>query len=257
MTPSIMKSKLKQITANILVLLFWLLVWELASRIVNLTFILPGVFETFGRLFELVITVDFWVTVSKTMGRILLGFILGTLLGVLLAAICHKVSVINRVISFAMTVVKSTPVASFIMVLWIIVGSASLPTVIALLMVMPIIWQNLLDGYNAVSNELSEVCDVFGFSRKKRINVLVIPTLLSYFVPAALTSIGLAWKSGVAAEIIAYTKNSIGKNIHDAKAYFEGADMLAWTVTTVIISLAFEKLIKMLIRRFSRYGAIN
>ncbi len=252
-----MKNKLKKISVDILVILFWLLVWEISSRIVNLTFILPGVFETFGRLFCLIITPEFWVTVTATMGRILLGFLIGILLGVLLAALCHKVAIINRVVSLAMTVIKSTPVASFIMVLWIMVGSASLPTVIALLMVMPVIWQNLLDGYRAVSDELSEVCDVFGFSKKKRITVLIIPTLLSYFIPAALTSIGLAWKSGVAAEIIAYTKNSIGKNIHDAKAYFEGADMLAWTVTTILISLVFEKLIKMLIRRFSKYGTVN
>ena len=252
-----MKSKLKKISVDILVLLFWLLLWEIASRIVNLTFILPGVFETFGRLFFLIFTGEFWLTVIATMGRILLGFFLGTVLGVLLAALCHKVRIVNRVVSFAMTVIKSTPVASFIMVLWIIVGSASLPTVIALLMVMPVIWQNILDGYNAVSLELSEVCDVFGFSKKKRTRVLIIPTLLSYFVPAALTSVGLAWKSGVAAEIIAYTKNSIGKNIHDAKSYFEGADMLAWTVTTIFISLLFEKMIKMLIRRFSKYGSVN
>ena len=257
MIPSTMKNKLKKISVDILVLFFWLLVWEISSRIINLTFILPGVRETLLRLLSLMITADFWFTVILTIGRILLGFLIGTLLGAALAALCHKVAFINRIVSLAMTVIKSTPVASFIMVLWIVIGSASLPTVIALLMVMPVIWQNLLDGYGAVSNELSEVCDVFGFSKKKRIKVLVIPTLLSYFIPAALTSIGLAWKSGVAAEIIAYTKNSIGRSIHDAKTYFEGADMLAWTVTTVLISFAFEKLIKMLIRRFSKYGTVN
>ena len=172
-----MKNKFKKIFCDIFVLLFWLLLWEISSRLVDLTFILPGVFETFKRLFTLVLTAEFWFTVIATMGRIFLGFLIGTALGVLLAMLCHKISIVNRIVGFAMTVIKSTPVASFIMVLWIIVGSASLPVVIALLMVMPLIWQNVLDGYGAVSKELSEVCDVFSFSTKKRIKVLVIPTL--------------------------------------------------------------------------------
>jgi NitT/TauT family transport system permease protein len=148
-----------------------------------------------------------------------------------------------------MTLVKSTPVASIIMVLWVIIGSANLPSVLGFLMVAPIIWQNLTDGFSSIDKDLSEFCDVFEFSRKKRFKILIYPTLLKYFIPAALTSIGLAWKSGIAAEILTYTKNSIGKNISDAKAYFEGTDLLAWTVTVITISLAFEFLISRVARR--------
>jgi NitT/TauT family transport system permease protein len=119
-------------------------------------------------------------------------------------------------------------------------------------MVMPIIWQNLCDGFSAIDKNLSEVCDVFEFSRKKRIKLLVLPTLQKYFTPAFLTSIGLAWKSGIAAEIISYTKNSIGKNILDSKNVFDGDVMLAWTLTVVLLSLVLEYSVKALIRRYGK-----
>ena len=64
-----------------------------------------------------------------------------------------------------------------------------------------------------------------------------------------MSSIGLAWKAGIAAEIIAYTRNSIGKEIFDAKNFFMGPEMFAWTLAVVLLSLLFEMLIKLLLRK--------
>ena len=104
--------------------------------------------------------------------------------------------------------------------------------------------------FNSIDKDLSEVCEIFEFSRFKKFRYLVIPHLLKFFVPASLTAMGLAWKSGIAAEIITYTKNSIGQNIFDAKNFFEGDKMFAWTIVVVFISLVLEKTIRLLIRRF-------
>ena len=72
-----------------------------------------------------------------------------------------------------------------------------------------------------------------------------------------MTSVGLAWKSGIAAEIISYTKNSIGENIYDAKTYFEGDLLLSWTLVVIIISLIFEFAVKKISRRFEISGVKN
>ena len=53
-------------------------------------------------------------------------------------------------------------------------------------------------------------------------------------------SIGLAWKAGVAAEIIAMPKNTIGTMIGEAKLYIESATMFAWTLTVILLSLVIE-----------------
>jgi NitT/TauT family transport system permease protein len=118
---------------------------------------------------------------------------------------------------------------------------------------MPIIWQNLTDGYKSINQNLQELTVIYELGFFKRQKLLVIPTLMNYLIPAMLTSIGLAWKSGIAAEILTYSKNSIGKNIHDAKAYFEGPDLLCWTITVIFISLIFEYSIKFLIERFKKW----
>ncbi|MBQ8690134.1 MAG: ABC transporter permease subunit [Clostridia bacterium] len=230
-------------------ILLWLAIWELAAYLIGYDFIFVGPIKTFTALCTLAGTLSFWQTVALSVLRILAGLALGILLGVTLAILCRALPIIITFVSVGMTVIRSTPVASIIMILWIIVGSTSVPVVIAVLMVAPIIWQNLMDGYESIDKDLREVTLVFNFSKRKAFVHLTLPTLLRYFVPAALTSVGLAWKSGIAAEIIAYTKNSIGKNVLDAKSYFEADVLLAWTVAVIVISLVFEYLVKYLVKR--------
>ena len=83
----------------------------------------------------------------------------------------------------------------------------------------------------------------------RRWRVLILPSLKPYFVSACRASIGLAWKAGVAAEIIAMPKNTIGTMIGEAKLYIESATMFAWTLTVILLSLAIEFLFTALLGR--------
>jgi NitT/TauT family transport system permease protein len=73
--------------------------------------------------------------------------------------------------------------------------------------------------------------------------------LIKYLIPGIITSAGLAWKSGIAAEIIAYTSDSIGREIYNAKAFLESERMLAWTMVVIILSLIFEATLSFIGRR--------
>ena len=242
---------------TVLSIFVWLALWEISAHIIGIEFIFPGAIKTLKTFFTLIFKPHFITTVLLSILRILLGLLLGILVGAITAIICIALPPLRTFVSIGMTVVRSTPVASIVMIMWIIIGSTNLPIMIALLMVSPIIWQNLMDGYKDIDRSLYEVTEVFGFTKKKRFMLLIMPSLKRYFIPAALTSVGLAWKSGVAAEIIAYTKNSIGQNIYDAKTFFEGDVMLAWTFAVILISLAFEFSVKSLSRRFIGYESRN
>ena len=81
---------------------------------------------------------------------------------------------------------------------------------------------------------------MYRFSLSKRLRVLIFPSIKPYFLSACKTSIGLAWKAGVAAEIIAMPQGTIGTMIGEAKLYIMSAEMFAWTLTVVLLSLAIE-----------------
>ena len=249
--------KAKKIVYILLSIVAWLLIWELGASIMNKPAFFSGVSDTFKALGTLVIAPSFWKTILFSILRIAAGFFAGIFLGILLAFICHKSEFLHKFFSIGISVIKSTPVASIIIILWAFIGGARVASAIALFMVAPIIWQNLMDGFNSIDRNLAEVAYVFEMSGFKRFKLLVLPALIRYFIPAALTSVGLAWKSGIAAEIITVAKNSIGYEIKNHKDTFDSDYMLAWTLVVIIISIFFEYGIRFLARRFKSYERKN
>ena len=249
--------KAKKIIYIVLSIVAWLLIWELGASIVNNVAFFAGVGDTFKALGSLVITLDFWKTILFSMLRIAFGFFAGVIVGILLAFICHKSEFLHKFFSIGISVIKSTPVASIIIILWVFIGGARVASAIALFMVAPIIWQNIMNGFMSIDPNLDEVAHVFEVTGFKRFKLLVFPALIRYFVPAALTSVGLAWKSGIAAEIITVAKNSIGYEIKNYKDMFDSDYMLAWTLVVITISIIFEYGIRFLARRFKSYEHQN
>ena len=241
-----MKSKFIK---TLLPIFFWCLVWEGAALIIGSNFLLPDIIATIKALLVLLTGAGFYKAILFSLIRVVLGLALGVLAGFVLAVLSNKFEIFNTLISPIISVIKSTPVATFILLLWVLLSGDMLSIFIGFLMVVPIIWQNLLDGYKAIDKELSELCDVYQFSYKKRVKLLILPTLKRFFAPALITSLGLCWKAEIAAEIIAYTKNSIGQGINDAKYLMDTPTVFAWTVVIVVFSLCLEKGTKFLLGR--------
>lgn len=244
-----MLTKQKKFIFTVLATLFWLLLWEILARIVAVYYIFPTFTQTLKAFFGLILTGNFYLTVALSLARIALGFILGTTVGITFGALSHLSELLHSLVQPIMSVIRATPVASIIIIIWFFISKDFIPIVIGIFMVSPIIWQTTYDSLHVKNKELAEVCDVFCVKGAKRIKILILPTITRYLLPAIVTSSGLAWKSGIAAEIITYTKYSIGLEIADAKNILEGADMFAWTITVILLSAGIELLIKLGVRR--------
>jgi len=247
---STIKATLLRAAKIILPIAFWLFLWQILALIVNRSFLVPSVPETLLALIDLVCSKSFFKVILLSLARIVAGLFLGIAAGILLSFLSYKFEAINLLVSPLISIIKSTPVATFIVILWIMLSGNALTVIIAFLMVLPIIWQNLMDGYKSIDKDLSEVCDVFEFSFSKRMRILVFPALMKYLIPGIITATGLAWKAEIAAEIIAYTKNSIGQEINDAKYFYETPTVFAWTFVIIVMSIFLEKLMKYLLGRF-------
>ena len=76
----------------------------------------------------------------------------------------------------------------------------------------------------------------------RRLLYIHLPQLKPFIMSACATALGMAWKAGVAAEIIGTPDGSIGKQLFYSKIYLDTDDLLCWTVIIVIVSVLFEKL---------------
>lgn len=231
---------LRRILRILLIAAFWIGVWAFASWRVGKPLLLPSPAAVAARLWELMQTAEFYRTALNSLWNIVTGILIAVLGGSLLAVLTSRIKLLREVLLPIMTVIKATPVASFIILALIWIGAARVPTFITVLIVLPVVWTNLDEGFARIDPQLSEVARVYQMPFFKRLRILILPSLKPYFLAACRTSLGLAWKAGIAAEIIAMPRAHIGTMIGEGKLYLMTEDMFAWTLTVILLSLVIE-----------------
>jgi NitT/TauT family transport system permease protein len=243
---------LKKVLTSLAVLIFWLMIWQAAAMAVSNDLLLPSPIYTAKRMIELATASEFYLFTALSLLRVFAGIIAAIALSLPISAICSKFKVADRVFAPAVILMKSTPVVSFILIAIFLVDRALIPTIITFMMVFPVLYENLREGIRCTSRELIEMSRVFGISWVLRIKRIYLPAIKPFFYSAIYTSVGLAVKAGVAAEVIAYIPLSIGKELSDAKSYMEPADIFAWTAVIIVLSLVIEKLLRFVVSKCER-----
>lgn len=237
-----MKSSVKKILITLFAVLFLIAIWHFISKKISLPLILPSPKEVFLHLLGLMKTASFYQILSTSFLRVFLGFSLGMLLGFLLGYAGYYSRIVDGLISPLMAIIRSAPVASIILVVLFWLERESVSSFIALLMVLPIVWQNTMLGLEKRDPQLSEMASVFSLSKGKRFWRLDLPQVASFTLSAGKTALGLAWKAGVAAEVLALPKHSVGYEIYNAKMYLESEALFAWTIAIIAFSVILEKI---------------
>ena len=241
------KKKIRQPFRILLPLAVWILVWLTASMIVNKTLLIPGPWEVLVSLKNLASTALFWKTAGMTLLRIIIGTAVGTVAGCLLAVLTKVSEIADTVISPAIRLVRATPVASFIILLLLWVAKSRVPAVVSCLVVIPIVWENVCAGIGSTDPLLLEMAGAYRFGKFKTWRYIYLSAVRPYLLSGVSNALGLAWKSGVAAEVLCAPKAAIGTQIYNSKLYLETAELFAWTIVVIILSMIFEKIVKKLI----------
>lgn len=245
----------KRLLKNCIIATFWLGLWAILAFAVKKPLLLPGPWTVLKRLFVLATTASFWTITGKTLLRIGIGLICAVFAGALLAGATCRFRLLRELLSPLLTIIQSTPVASFILLLLIWLGRDILPSVIVALMVLPVVWRNVTAGVQNTDKQLLEVAQIYWFPPLRTLYRVYLPSVSPYFFAACRTGLGLAWKAGVAAEVLTVPKQSIGQMLYESKLYWETADLFAWTVTVILCSLIIEKLLAAAIGRAEKGGA--
>ena len=116
---------------------FWITIWQFASMYLGQEILLASPVSVVRKLFELSFTGNFWQSVGFSFVRIVTGFLLAMFLGIFLAVLAYWSKTVEILIAPVIAVVKSTPVASFIILCLIWIPSRNLSVFISYLMVLP------------------------------------------------------------------------------------------------------------------------
>ena len=242
-------SSLKKFLRIAAIIIFWLLVWELANFFIDSRLIIVSPRTAFARLFELGQTARFWQSIFTSMYNIMRGFGLALAAGIIIAAAASKVKLFHMLILPVINVMNAIPFASFVILVLFALGDANLSIFVPFVMVLPIIFHNTYKGIANTDPQLLEMARVFRVPYWKRAVYIYLKTIAPFIISAAQVGIGFAWKSGIAAELFGTARDTIGGNLHTARIHLETTDLFAWTITIVLLSFGMEKLFLLLFGR--------
>ena len=237
---------------KILAILFWVAVWECASLLIGEELFLPSPVRVLQSLGTNLSDPSFWSTVAFTFIRIISGFLLSLFLAAALAVLSSVSNPVRFLSDPLVKIIRATPVASVIILVLVWVSPKNLSAIISYLMVFPIVYTNILEGLDSMDGKLTELARSYRMRLLKRAGHVYLPQLIPYISSAVSISSGLAWKSGIAAEVIGIPRGSIGERVYMAKIYLSTPDLFAWTVVVVILAFVFERIFLVMMKALFR-----
>ncbi len=241
-----MKNKLKKPALAAGSVIFWIILWHILASIANKGLLLkiPLPHETLLAFVENLRLAAFWSAVGTSLFHIALGFLAAVLFGTLSSITAAYSAVFKHLSAPIVHLIRSVPVAAFIVVAWLWLPTEILPPFISFLMVFPIIKSHVDAGLLSVDKRQVEMAQVFGMGKKDILRNIKIPTVMPFLREATITGLGIAWKSGIAAEVICNPVGSLGALLSGAKLTIDYEQVFAVTLTVVILSLILENVLK-------------
>jgi NitT/TauT family transport system permease protein len=241
-----MKDNALKIIKAVLITAFWILIWHFISEYVNREILVPSPKKTLETFFALAGTEKFGTAVAHSLLRVLTGYALALVFGCAGAVFSFRFRFFEELTTPLLNLVRAVPVASFIILALVWIKTNELPVFISFFMVLPIIWDNMLQAMRGVDRPALEAAAVDGAGKWGQIFFIILPNLVPAFLSSAVTGLGFAWKSGIAAEVICRPDLSLGDLLQSAKLQLETPIVFALTIVIAILSLGLELALNLL-----------
>ena len=195
---------------------------------------------------------EFYFALGGTLLRTLIAFVISFSFAMLLAFFSKRSIKFQKAMSPIISVMRTLPTVAVVLVLLFWTNNQIAPVVVTSLIVLPTSYVNVYNSLETVDKEELEMCNAFGVSKKDIVTKLYLPKTAPSMLMAIGTGLCLNLKLMVAAEVLAFTANSIGYYLK-ISAEYDVPKMLALVVVTVIIGLIIEGVFTLLSKKAGKW----
>lgn len=226
----------------------WLAAWQVASVCVGSTLLLAGPVDTIRSLVSIALDGSLLAIAGTTFLRILCGFLLAFVASLALGSVASSHPLVSDLLEPGVAVLKSTPIVCVIVLLLLWLGTGVVPVAVVFLATFPPLYFCVRDSLRQVDRDLTAFLRVMRVPRWRIALAHVWPQILPFVIATCRNACGMAWKAGVAAELIGTPVPSVGERVYQAKVLLETSDLFAWTIVVVLSSFACERCFLALLR---------
>lgn len=228
---------------------FFILLWTLGAHVIGEGLILPSPLQVFFSLLKLLGKYSTYEIIFASSVKILFAFSMAIITGLFLSLFSLYSKITEAILIPFILIFKSVPVAAFTILALLWLGVNKLSLFIVFIVIVPIIYTNALAGMRSADFKLLEMADVHNLSFIKRVKYIYFPAMEAELGSALTLSVGIAFKSGIAAEVIGRPAGTIGENLIKAKIYLETGELFAWVVIILLVSFLFERVLVLLYKK--------
>ena len=238
--------KRKEIIPTLLAITFLCILWQAIAWQIGFPAIFPSLFELVKQVFKLFIRENFFIILSITILRGIIGFAFAFVFAFSFATLSTFSTFWKSFFYPIIVVTRSIPVISFVLIALLWFSPPYLPIFIAIVTMFPVLYQNTLTGLENTDNKLIEMAKVFGKSPYQGFVSIYLPASKSFIYDGISTSMGFGWRAIIIGEVLAQPIHGIGTAMKQAQAYINVSELIAWTIIAVAVSYMFEGIIKLI-----------
>lgn len=206
---------------------------------------LPRLTETFCMLFT---TGTFYQSVAFTLLRGMEGIIISLGLAVGTSILFSRHETLNELFRPLLSLMRSIPVISFILLALIFLQPENIPLIIAFLTMYPLLNENLTKGFKELNPTLSIMTKTFRIRRINRYTQVLYPQLKPFLFSGLSSAVGFGWRAIIMGEVLSQCTFGVGSEMKRAQTFIDVPTLMAWTLVAAIISILFDKGIEKLSR---------
>lgn len=230
------------------------LVWVIAHKTVKNEYLVPGVKETLSSLLELLKDGFFWRATYKTLIKVIIAFAISFVLAGALSALGNLFKRFDLFLKPITAVIRTLPTMAILVLILIYTNATTAPVIVAVLVLMPMIYNQFSVAFRAVDDGLVSAMKIYGVKRKDRIFKVYLPVI----APTVLGSVGSNLSFGVkliiSAEVMAFTFTSIGGMMQNANAMLDIPKLSALTLVAVILGLLIELIFHLALKKAFKWN---
>ena len=151
----------------IIVLLFWIGIWQILALLISQSLFLPTPKESFAMLIKLLPEIKFWQDIFATLLRVIIGLSISLIGGFVVALITCRITIANELTNPIMSLIKTLPIVSLILLFLVFIKSNNVPIIVCTMVCLPIAYTNIAEGLKNIDKKLVEMGKVYELKKKK------------------------------------------------------------------------------------------
>lgn len=235
-----------------------LLLWELTTRFVVSSVLIPSFFQVAAKAYELTRSGEIFVHMGASLARILVGFLIGSLIGAPLGLLMGSFRVVRDILDPYVQFFRFVPSIAWLTpaVIWFGIGEVSKVAIIIYVTIFIVAINSMVGVLNVAPNK-TLAATTLGASRSQVFFHVILPASVPFVLTGMRLAMGNSFTAVVSAEMIS-ANEGLGYLIYDSRLWLATDTIFVAILVLGLLGLGADLLFRGLIRRFAkRFGVVD